>query len=52
MKHFEVCAAVITRKTADGRTEFFTAKRPGPKPGKDCQPETNYRVGTFPDGKN
>jgi len=49
MKHFEVCAAVITRKTADGRTEFFTAKRPGPKPGKDPT-ETNYKW-EFPGGK-
>ena len=49
MKHFEVCAAVIIRKTDDGKTEIFTAKRPGPKPGKEPT-ETNYKW-EFPGGK-
>ena len=35
MKHFEVCAAVFTRKNSDGNIEVFAAKRPGPKPGKE-----------------
>ena len=44
-----MCAAVITRKTADGKTEIFTAKRPGPKPGRELT-ETNYKW-EFPGGK-
>lgn len=49
MKHYEVCAAVITRKSSNGKTEIFTAKRPGPKPGKELI-ETNYKW-EFPGGK-
>ena len=49
MKHYEVCAAVITRKNADGKIEIFTAKRPGPRPGKELS-ETNYKW-EFPGGK-
>ena len=49
MNHYEVCAAVITRKNADGKTEIFTAKRPGPKPGREPT-ETNYKW-EFPGGK-
>ena len=47
-KHFEVCAAVITRQH-DGQTEIFCAQRPGPKPGKQPN-ETNYKW-EFPGGK-
>lgn len=49
MKHFEVCAAVITRKSPNGKIEVFAAKRPGPKPGKELT-ETNYKW-EFPGGK-
>lgn len=49
MKHFEVCAAVITRKDNYGKTEVFSAKRAGPKPGKELT-ETNYKW-EFPGGK-
>src|SRR5574344_1606931 len=49
MNHYEVCAAVITRKTADGKAEIFTAKRPGPKAGRDPT-ETNFKW-EFPGGK-
>jgi 8-oxo-dGTP diphosphatase len=49
MTHYEVCAAVITRRTADGKKEIFCAQRPGPKPGKTVN-ETNYKW-EFPGGK-
>ena len=47
-KHFEVCAAVITRQH-NGKTEIFCAKRSGPKPGRTLN-ETNYKW-EFPGGK-
>jgi len=49
MNHYEVCAAIITRKNKNGTTEIFTAKRPGPKPGRELT-ETNYKW-EFPGGK-
>ena len=49
MKHYEVCAAVITRKNKENRTEVFCACRAGTKAGSEPK-ETDY-LWEFPGGK-